>query len=204
MNGNNFENNMIESSATKLPTEYGTFTVSAFGFPNSNNHLFLVYGTIEKNDIPLVRVHSECLTGEVFGSKKCDCKSQLIESINLIKAEGKGIIIYLRQEGRGIGLFNKIEAYKLQEEGFDTITANMHLNLEVDSRDYYNAYLILHKKGVDKIRLITNNSEKIKQLEGYGIVITAVVHTKMHMTGENQHYINTKIAKLNHTFIIND
>jgi 3,4-dihydroxy 2-butanone 4-phosphate synthase / GTP cyclohydrolase II len=200
------EDNFIrESSRINLPTEYGDFEVSAFGdTENDNNNLLLIYGSLHTESIPLVRIHSECLTSEVFGSLKCDCKSQLIEAINMIQSEKLGIILYLRQEGRGIGLFNKIEAYSLQETGLDTVTANHRLNFETDLRNYEIAFKILKKKGVTKIRLITNNPDKIAQLQHYGIQVIETISTKAHFNDNNAQYIKTKITQLGHKYRIND
>ena len=195
---------IFESVQTLLPTEAGDFLVSAFGYEQNCNHLILIYGEVTPHDIPIVRIHSECITSEVFGSLKCDCKSQLTESISIIKSEGKGIIIYLRQEGRGIGLFNKIEAYKLQELGLDTIEANLELDLPVDKRDYELAYLILKKKSINNIRLITNNGDKVNQLTSYGLGITEIINTAKHYNTINDRYINTKITHLGHKYLNHD
>jgi len=190
----------IQSLQSKLPTTFGDFYISAFGFKNDDSHLFLEYGENPGSLPPLVRIHSECVTSEVFGSLKCDCRDQLYESIEIIKKAGHGIIIYLRQEGRGIGLFNKINAYKLQEDGLDTVEANHKLNFETDLRNYYVAYTILHKKQINTIRLITNNNDKVIQLKKYGLIIAEVINTKPHLNLNNQHYIETKIKKLGHKY----
>lgn len=195
---------LVQSDIAILPTIFGQFKASAFGFKNNDNHLFLEYGTNPKVEYPIVRVQSECVTSEVFGSLKCDCREQLHQSIDIIKKEGYGIIVYMRQEGRGIGLFNKINAYKLQEKGFDTIEANHQLNLESDLRDYKLAYMILKKNEINNIRLISNNSEKIDQLRRYGIEISSIINTKANINPQNEEYIKTKIKKLNHQYLSNE
>ena len=204
MTTTNESNPLTESGQTVLPTEFGTFLVSAFGFEPNKNHLILVYGKINQGDSPLVRIHSECITSEVFGSLKCDCKSQLLESIDLIKSAGSGIIIYLRQEGRGIGLFNKIEAYRLQELGHNTISANLELELPVDTRDYELAYRILRSRGINSIRLITNNDDKVDQMKRYGLGIKEIIHTNKHYNTVNNEYIDTKITHMGHKYLNHD
>ena len=144
-----------------------------------------------------MRIHSECITGDVFGSAKCDCGEQLESSLALIGASG-GIIIYLRQEGRGIGLANKLKAYALQEEGFDTVEANLQLGLPIDNRDYAVAYHILKYLGVDKLRLLTNNPGKVSALEQYGLQVIERVPLKIDSTPQNRAYLSTKQKKLGH------
>ncbi|NVK72390.1 MAG: GTP cyclohydrolase II [Oceanospirillaceae bacterium] len=153
--------------------------------------------------VPLVRLHSECLTGDVFGSGRCDCGEQLDEAIDLINQEG-GYILYLRQEGRGIGLYAKLEAYALQDKGFDTYQANDMLNLPEDGRDFHIAAQMLKALGVHKIRLLTNNPDKARQLIMYGIDITEQVPTKVHVNQYNHHYLKTKADRKCHTMTFDD
>lgn len=151
--------------------------------------------------MPLVRIHSECITGDVFGSRKCDCGKQLELSLSQIGAEG-GILIYLRQEGRGIGLANKLKAYALQEQGFDTVDANLELGLPADDRDYAVAYQILKYLGVEALRLLTNNPLKIASLERYGMKITQRIPLEIEPSRENHSYLKTKKIKLGHLLAI--
>lgn len=187
-----------------LPTEYGgTFTAIAYENDiDSHHHLALVKGEIHPADEVLVRVHSQCLTGDVFGSKRCDCGDQLHKAMAMVNEEGKGVIVYMRQEGRGIGLTNKLKAYGLQENGKDTVEANEELGFKADLRDYGIGAQILVDLGVRKIRLMTNNPRKIIGLEGYGIrVVDRIpIETKPHM--ESIGYLKTKKKKLGHILSI--
>ena len=187
-----------------LPTEYGgIFTGIAYENDiDSHHHLVLVKGEIHPEDEVLVRVHSQCLTGDVFGSKRCDCGDQLHKAMSMVDEEGKGVILYMRQEGRGIGLTNKLRAYGLQEDGKDTVEANKELGFKADLRDYGIGAQILVDLGVRKIRLMTNNPRKIIGLEGYGIrVVDRIpIETKPHM--ESIGYLKTKKKKLGHLLSI--
>ena len=186
-------------STTKLPTDYGDFTVIAYANDvDANVHLALVKGEIRKDDAVLVRVHSECLTGDVFGSKRCDCGEQLHTAMELINGEGQGVILYMRQEGRGIGLVNKLKAYELQDKGLDTVEANIKLGFKPDLRDYGIGAQILVDLGVRKMRLMTNNPKKIVGLEGYGLKVVERVPMEMHPHERNLIYLKTKKKKLGH------
>jgi len=186
-------------STTKLPTDYGDFTVVAYANDvDANVHLALVKGEIKKDDAVLVRVHSECLTGDVFGSKRCDCGEQLHTAMELINGEGQGVILYMRQEGRGIGLVNKLKAYELQDKGLDTVEANIKLGFKPDLRDYGIGAQILVDLGIRKMRLMTNNPKKIVGLEGYGLKVVERVPMEMHPHERNLIYLKTKKKKLGH------
>jgi 3,4-dihydroxy 2-butanone 4-phosphate synthase/GTP cyclohydrolase II len=187
-----------------LPTEYGgTFTAIAYENDiDSSHHLALVKGEIHPEDEVLVRVHSQCLTGDVFGSKRCDCGNQLHKAMAIVNREGKGIILYMSQEGRGIGLINKLRAYSLQEDGKDTVEANEQLGFKADLRDYGIGAQILVDLGVRKIRLMTNNPRKIIGLEGYGIRVVARIPIEMKPNSENLSYLKTKKTKLGHLLSI--
>ncbi len=192
----------VEKAAeANLPTEYGEFRMVGFvNKLNGEHHVALVHGTIDVEDEVLVRVHSECLTGDAFHSLKCDCGEQLAAALRNIEKEGKGILLYLRQEGRGIGLINKIKAYKLQEQGMDTEEANIALGFPADMRDYGIGAQILSELNVRKIRLMTNNPKKIIGLKGHGIEIVdrvpLIIDTNIH----NQKYFETKREKMGHLY----
>jgi 3,4-dihydroxy 2-butanone 4-phosphate synthase/GTP cyclohydrolase II len=186
-------------STTKLPTEFGEFTVIAFSNEVDNNvHIALVKGEIKPEEDVLVRVHSECLTGDVFGSKRCDCGEQLHRAMEIINEQGSGVILYMRQEGRGIGLVNKLKAYELQDKGLDTVEANIKLGFKPDLRDYGIGAQILVDLGVRKMRLMTNNPKKIVGLEGYGLKVVERVPVETNPHERNLVYLKTKKKKLGH------
>ncbi|MFO7369433.1 MAG: bifunctional 3,4-dihydroxy-2-butanone-4-phosphate synthase/GTP cyclohydrolase II [Bacteroidales bacterium] len=193
------ESLVIKGDKAKLPTKYGTFTVIPFiQKSNRMEHLALIKGTWTPEDPVLVRVHSSCMTGDIFGSYRCDCGSQLHNAMRMIEKEGRGVIIYLNQEGRGIGLFNKIKAYNLQEKGRDTVEANLDLGFEEDERDYGVGASILHALGLGKIRLITNNPVKRAGLEGYGISVVENIPLNIPPNEHNLFYLKTKKNKMGH------
>ena len=182
-----------------LPTEYGNFDVIPFRqHCNGLEHVALIKGSWEPGEPVLVRVHSSCATGDIFGSKKCDCGTQLHESMKMIEKEGKGVLLYLNQEGRGIGLMNKIAAYKLQEQGYDTVEANLHLGFKDDERDYGVGAQILRHIGVTKMRLITNNPRKLAGIKGYGLEVVETVPIKVEPNEYNKFYLQTKAQKMHH------
>jgi 3,4-dihydroxy 2-butanone 4-phosphate synthase / GTP cyclohydrolase II len=186
-------------STAKLPTEWGIFTI--VGYENDvdgKEHVAIVKGEVDDKEGVLIRVHSECLTGDVFGSKRCDCGDQLHAAMKMIEEEGIGAIIYLRQEGRGIGLNNKICAYNLQDQGYDTVEANLKLGFKEDLRDYGIGAQIIADLGITTIKLITNNPRKLVGLEGYGLKIVDRVPLKMIPKEENKFYLDTKKDKMGH------
>jgi 3,4-dihydroxy 2-butanone 4-phosphate synthase/GTP cyclohydrolase II len=183
----------------RLPTEAADFQLKMYrSLPENDHHLALRLGPIRRGSVPLVRVHSECLTGDVFGSMRCDCGAQLRRSMAMIAEAKAGLIVYLRQEGRGIGLAHKIHAYALQDRGLDTVEANLHLGFGPDLRDYSAAAQILRDLGVRRVRLITNNPRKIEGLRRYGIEVVARVPLVIPATSHNARYLRTKKAKLGH------
>ncbi|MBR3916176.1 MAG: bifunctional 3,4-dihydroxy-2-butanone-4-phosphate synthase/GTP cyclohydrolase II [Bacteroidaceae bacterium] len=183
-----------------MPTEHGHFRLIPFRQKsNGLEHAALIKGEWNHDEPILVRVHSSCITGDIFGSQRCDCGSQLHEAMKLIDKEGKGVIVYLNQEGRGIGLMNKMRAYKLQEEGMDTVDANLCLGFKADERDYGVGAEILRKIGVHKMRLITNNPVKRIGLESYGLTITENVSIEIEPNKYNSRYLHTKAERMGHT-----
>lgn len=188
-----------EVVAVDMPTTYGHFKLIAFKEKlSSNEHLALVKGEWEKEEPVLVRVHSSCFTGDILGSLRCDCGEQLKSAMNMVENEGKGVILYMNQEGRGIGLLNKLKAYRLQEEGMDTVEANLHLGFQMDQRDYGVGAQILRHLGVNKIRLISNNPKKRVGLIGYGLEIVDNVPVEVLPNPHNEKYLETKRDKLGH------
>ncbi len=180
----------------KLPTEFGEFRIIAFDTSDDLHHAALIKGEI-KDDM-LVRIHSECLTGDVFHSQRCDCRAQLEAAVKEIEKEGNGAIIYLRQEGRGIGLYNKIKAYELQEQGKDTVEANVELGFHPDQRDYSIAGEIMKKMGIASVKLLTNNPEKIEAVEKCGIKVSKRVPIVVNSNTHNKKYLETKEEKMGH------
>jgi 3,4-dihydroxy 2-butanone 4-phosphate synthase / GTP cyclohydrolase II len=187
-------------ATVKLPTTFGgDFTAIAYGNAiDSNVHIALIKGEIKPDDEVLVRVHSQCLTGDVFASRRCDCGEQLHKAMEMIRKEGKGVILYMKQEGRGIGLINKLKAYELQDKGLDTVEANIKLGFKPDLRDYGIGAQMLVDIGVRKMRLMTNNPKKIVGLEGYGLKVISRVPIEMNPNERNIIYLKTKKKKLGH------
>ncbi len=185
----------------KMPTTWGNFNLKAFTTKiDQQEHLALVKGTWEKNEPILVRVHSSCITGDIFGSCRCDCGPQLQKSMEMVEKEGKGVILYMNQEGRGIGLINKLKAYKLQEEGKDTVEANLELGFKMDERDYGVGAQILRALGVTKLKLMTNNPKKRAGLIGYGLEIVENIPIIIEPNEHNLKYLETKKNKMGHLF----
>lgn len=185
-----------------MPTKYGHFKLIAFREKNtSNEHLALIKGEWKKDDPVLVRVHSSCFTGDILGSLRCDCGDQLHKAMQLVEANGSGVILYMNQEGRGIGLVNKLKAYQLQENGMDTVEANLHLGFPMDKRDYGVGAQILRYLGVTKIRLISNNPKKRSGLSGYGLEIVDTVPVEIKPNPHNEKYLQTKRDKLGHEIL---
>jgi 3,4-dihydroxy 2-butanone 4-phosphate synthase/GTP cyclohydrolase II len=184
-----------------MPTHWGNFKLIDYRVDtNGQEHLVLVKGEWKENEPVLVRMHSSCVTGDIFGSRRCDCGSQLHQAMEMIEREGRGVVVYLNQEGRGIGLLNKLKAYKLQEEGLDTVEANVELGFKVDERDYGIGAQILRDLGVRKIRLMTNNPKKRAGLIGYGLEIVENVPMVVKSNPHNEKYLLTKRDKLGHSF----
>jgi 3,4-dihydroxy 2-butanone 4-phosphate synthase/GTP cyclohydrolase II len=185
-----------------MPTKYGEFTLIAFGEKNSKSeHLALVKGKWQKNEPVLVRVHSSCFTGDMLGSLRCDCGDQLHKAMEMVNEEGKGAILYMSQEGRGIGLLNKLKAYQLQEQGMDTVEANIHLGFQMDERDYGIGAQILRHLGITKLRLLSNNPKKRVGLVGYGLEIVENLPIEINPNPHNEKYLKTKRDKLGHEIL---
>ncbi len=184
---------------TRIPTDHGDFQLCYYtNTLDEKEHLALFTGELSKTKPVLARIHSECFTGDVLGSRRCDCGEQLDQSLKIISEAGAGILIYLRQEGRGIGLLEKLRAYNLQDNGLDTIDANLELGHEADARDYSMAALILSDLGVESVQLITNNPIKIKALEQSGIEVTERVSLEIAANPDNVSYLRTKARRMNH------
>ncbi|OSI09568.1 GTP cyclohydrolase II [Neisseria zoodegmatis] len=188
-------------ASCRLPTEWGVFTLHGFEEVESGQeHVALTMGNIADGEPVLARIHSECLTGDALFSQKCDCGPQLQAAMQATQKAGRGAIVYLRQEGRGIGLINKIRAYQLQDQGLDTVEANVALGLPVDARDFTLAKYIFEYLGVKEVALLTNNPEKVQVLSDAGIKIVERVPLQVGENAENEHYLNTKAQKLGHWF----
>ncbi len=189
---------MNPAVTTVLPTEFGRFNFSVYLDSDNKEHLALWMGDFSDTQSVLTRIHSECITGEVFHSLTCDCGPQLIESLKQIGHQGRGVVVYLRQEGRGIGLLNKIKAYELQKQGMDTLEANSALGFPVDARNYRVAVEILQNLGVQSVTLLTNNPDKVAQLEILGMTVTEHLPLEIPPNGVNNFYLKTKQQKMGH------
>ncbi|EKR64883.1 MULTISPECIES: bifunctional 3,4-dihydroxy-2-butanone-4-phosphate synthase/GTP cyclohydrolase II [Leptospira] len=184
---------------SKLPTEYGDFTIRAYStLIDDKIHVALIKGDIKKEETTMVRVHSECLTGDIFSSNRCDCGPQLHSALEMISKEGKGVLLYMRQEGRGIGLINKLKAYNIQDKGYDTVEANEKLGFAPDLRDYGIGAQILREIGIGKMKILTNNPRKIVGLDGYGLEVVERVPIEIQPGSDNHNYLMTKKLKLGH------
>ena len=189
----------------QLPTKYGDFKLKAFKqITTGEEHLALIKGEWDPNESVLVRVHSSCFTGDILGSLRCDCGDQMADAMKMIEKEGKGVVLYMNQEGRGIGLINKLKAYKLQEEGYDTLEANLELGFKGDARDYGVGAQILIATGVKKMKLLSNNPKKRTGLIGYGLEITETVPIEVECNIHNKNYLKTKKDKMGHSLKLKD
>jgi GTP cyclohydrolase II len=185
--------------AARLPTEFGEFEIHLYSSKiERKEHIALVIGEVATDEPVLVRVHSECLTGEIFGSRRCDCGPQLALGLELIAQAGRGVLLYMRQEGRGIGLADKLRAYNLQDEGMDTVDANLALGHQADARHYDSAALMLRDLGVRRVALLTNNPSKIEELQNLGVEISERIPLVVDANPENERYLLTKAARMRH------
>ncbi len=192
---------ITQMTCARVPTGAGEFQLCLYqDNQNDKEHLALVMGEVAGQRDVLVRIHSECFTGDALGSLRCDCGDQLHQSMHLIAEEGMGVLVYLRQEGRGIGLLGKLRAYNLQDIGYDTVDANLMLGHQADERDYTVAALILKDMGVHSVRLLTNNPEKIESLQALGVSVSTRVPMQPIVTSENAAYLTTKAQRMNHLF----
>jgi 3,4-dihydroxy 2-butanone 4-phosphate synthase/GTP cyclohydrolase II len=200
----NAESLIRKEVSVKMPTQWGDFDMIAYTQLNTNeNHLALVKGTWEPGEPILVRVHSSCVTGDIFGSCRCDCGPQLHKAMEIIQKEGKGVIVYMNQEGRGIGLVNKLKAYQLQENGFDTVDANLQLGFQMDQRDYGVGAQILRDLGISKMRLLSNNPKKRAGLVGYGLEVVETLPIEIAPNPHNESYLKTKRDRMDHSILLN-
>lgn len=185
--------------SSRIPSKYGEYDLTLYSNDKDNKeHLAYVLGNVEESENVLVRVHSECFTGDVLGSRRCDCGEQLVNSLKLISEEKSGILIYMRQEGRGIGLIEKLRSYNLQDQGYDTVEANLMLGHQADSRDYSVTASILIDMKVKSIRLLTNNPDKLETLQYWGVIVNERVELVPTVTPENERYLRTKKERMNH------
>ncbi len=200
----NAESLIHREVSVKMPTQWGDFDMIAYTQLNTNeNHIALVKGTWEPGEPILVRVHSSCVTGDIFGSCRCDCGPQLHKAMEIIQKEGRGVIVYMNQEGRGIGLINKLKAYQLQENGFDTVDANLQLGFPMDQRDYGIGAQILRDLGISKMRLLSNNPKKRAGLVGYGLEVIETLPIEIAPNPHNELYLKTKRDRMDHTILLN-
>ncbi|MBX2894458.1 MAG: bifunctional 3,4-dihydroxy-2-butanone-4-phosphate synthase/GTP cyclohydrolase II [Cyclobacteriaceae bacterium] len=196
------ESQVRKQVAVNMPTAYGDFKLVAYEQVDTNEvHMALIKGEWKKEEPVLVRVHSSCVTGDIFGSCRCDCGPQLHNAMSMVEKEGKGVVLYMKQEGRGIGLLNKLKAYKLQEDGLDTVEANLQLGFDMDNRDYGIGAQILHDLGISKLKLITNNPKKRVGLIGYGLEIVENIPIEIAPNPHNEKYLQTKRDKLGHSIL---
>ena len=187
----------------RLPTDHGVFTAVAYSsVVDSSEHIAVFMGDIDDSEPVVVRVESECLTGHVFGSNRCDCGDQVNMALKTISAHGRGVLVYMRQEGRGIGLLNKLKAYELQDKGLDTVEANIHLGFPMDLRRYGVGAQILRDLGVRRFKLLTNNPKKVVGLQGFGLEMLEQIPLKASINDENRFYMQTKVEKMGHDFDI--